>query len=256
MLRDFSKEAFDIIIQAGQSNSGGSGFGYVDSPYEPSELVWFLEQDGTIVCARERAAGNGVRSNFVFTFVSEYIKSGRLKDGRKLLVIKAAVGGTGFLDNRWKQNDDLFLQMMEMTRTALSLNPENRLVAFLWHQGETDALRHHATYEQHFYHLSTLLELVRNTFDAPKLPFVAGDFVQQWKLDNIEICTPVVDAIRAVCREYSYCAFVESEGLLSNAQVGLDPVLDKQSDTIHFSRPALYELGIRYFEQFSKISNQ
>ena len=32
MLKDFSKENYDIIIQAGQSNSEGFGFGKTDAP--------------------------------------------------------------------------------------------------------------------------------------------------------------------------------------------------------------------------------
>ena len=147
------------------------------------------------------------------------------------------------------------MHMMEMIRTALALNPENRLVALLWHQGETDAICK-ATYEQHYSHLSTLLSLVRTTFDVPKLPFIAGDFVQQWKLANIELCTPVVDAMRAVCQDTDFCGFVESDGLESNAQACLDPILGKQNDTIHFSRASLIELSRRYFEKFILITDQ
>lgn len=39
MLKDFSEEKFDIIIQAGQSNSEGYGFGKVEGPYEPSDRM-------------------------------------------------------------------------------------------------------------------------------------------------------------------------------------------------------------------------
>ena len=45
MLKDFSKEEFDIIIQAGQSNSEGCGVGDVENPYTPNDSIWYLNND-------------------------------------------------------------------------------------------------------------------------------------------------------------------------------------------------------------------
>ena len=146
----------------------------------------------------------------------------------------------------------LYLRMLDMIRTTLALNGNNRLTALLWHQGETDA-KLNATYEQHYNHLLTLVQSVRETFAVPELPFVAGDFVQHWKNDNLAICTPVVDAIRAVCRDCGRGAFVETDGLLSNLQeLHRNPL--GWEDTIHFSRKAVYALGKRYFDAFAKIT--
>ncbi len=253
MLHDFTKDKFDIIIQAGQSNSEGYGFGPTDAPYAPDNRVWYMNENDTISLAVEKVAGNGIQANFALPFAREYVGAGRLAEGRKLLILRAAVGGTGFLDNRWKLTDDLYLHMMEMIRTALALNPENRLVALLWHQGETDA-GCHATYDQHYNHLKTLVESVRTTFDAPDLPFIAGDFVHDWRDANVEICTPVLDAVRAVCKDCTPAAFVETDGLKSNAQAVIDhPLGWGNGDTIHFSRRSIYELGQRYYGKFAEI---
>ena len=252
MLKNFTEYAFDVIIQAGQSNAEGYGFGPVEHPYSKNDRVWYLNSDFTITPAAEQVNGNEIQSNFALPFAREYLEKGYLAEGRRLLIVRSAVGGTGFLENSWKLTDDLYLRMMEKTRTALSLNPENRIVAFLWHQGETDATSH-ASCEVHYNHLMTLLRSVTEEFNVPELPFVAGDFVQHWKNDNIEICTPVVEAIRAVCRDYPYGAFVETDGLLSNYQeLHRDPL--GWFDPIHFSRKAIYELGGRYFEAFARIS--
>ena len=251
MLKDFTQEKFDIIIQAGQSNSEGYGFGDVEAPYEPNEQVWYMNNDFTISRAAESVTGNEIQSTFVLSFAREYLNKGLLEEGRKLLILRCAVGGTGFLDNRWKMTDDLYLRMMEMTGTALELNKENRLVALLWHQGETDALLN-ASYEVHYNHLKGLLDSVRAEFDAEKIPFVAGDFVQQWKGQNIEVSTPVVKAIHDVCVDYAYGAFVETDGLLSNLQeLHRNPL--GWEDPIHFSRKAVYELGERYFAAYTDI---
>ncbi len=246
MLKYFSKEKFDIIIQAGQSNSDGTGFGDASAPYIPKDTVWYLNADMTISIAEERVNGNLIQSNYSLAFADEYINSGLLKDGRKLLILRTSIGGTGFLDKRWGLSDDLYLHMIEMTQTALDLNPENRLVAFLWHQGETDALLN-ASYETHYGNLSTLIKTVREKFNCPDLPFVAGDFVQQWIEQNSAICKPVISAMRDVCRDLNNAEFVETDGLLSNSQkLGWD-------DTIHFCRDSLYELGRRYFYAFKKF---
>lgn len=250
-LKDFTKEKFDILIQAGQSNSEGTAFGNVNDPYQPNDRVWYLNGDFTFQIAQERVANNAVQSNFALSFVREYIRDGRLADGRKLLILRTAVGGTGFLDNHWKLTDDLYLRMMEMIRTALELNPENRLVGLLWHQGETDA-DHHAAYDVHYNHLLTLVKSVRDTFGVPSLPFIAGDFVQDWKNKNIEKAEPVVAAIRAVCRDIGNGAFVESTGLDSNREDAF-PHPFGWVDDIHFCRRAIYELGRRYYAAYTEI---
>ena len=251
MLRDLTGEQFDIIIQAGQSNSDGTGYGPVENPWFPTEDVWYLNFDNTLSLAREAVNGNEIQSNYSLSFAREYLAKGLLEEGRKLLILRTSIGGTGFLDKRWGMTDDLYLHMMEMTRTALAMNPGNRLVAFLWHQGETDAILG-ADFDTHYGNLMDLLRSVREEFNVPRLPFVAGDFVQQWKKDNWDICVPVIDAMRAVCRDCGNGAFVETEGLCSNSQEDRNPPLPWE-DTIHFSRKSLYLLGQRYFEAFMNL---
>ena len=254
MLHDFTQDKFDIIIQAGQSNAEGCAFGPADLPYQQDARVWYLNQDRTITHGVERVVNNGLQSNFALSFAREYSAAGKLTEGRWLLIIRAAVGATGFLDNRWKLTDDLYLQMLDMVRTALSLNPENRLVALLWHQGETDASLS-ATYAQHYAHLMSLLQGVRTTFDVPTLPFVAGDFVPLWRDANATACAPVRDAMRAVCADCGHGAFVESDGLHSNAEdvAPEDHPCGWGADAIHFSRNGIYGLGKRYFEAFERM---
>lgn len=248
MYHDFTKDVFDIVIQAGQSNAEGYGFGDTDEPFIPNNLVWYLNSDMTVVPATEMVEGNFIRTNFSLPFAVEYLRDGHLAAGRKLLILRTAVGGTGFLDKRWGMADDLYLHMMDMIRVALEMNPENQLIAFLWHQGETDACLN-ATFEGHYANLSGLINSVRNTFNVPELPFVAGDFVHHWRDENASICTPVLQAIRAVCVDIGHGAFVETDGLQSNWQ----ELGNLRQDSIHFSRRDTYKLGKRYFTAFTEI---
>ena len=79
MLKDFSKEAFDIIILAGQSNAEGYGIGDIEKPYHPKDNIWFLADDFYtgkecyFIPAAERVKGNEVQSDFGIIFAQRYI---------------------------------------------------------------------------------------------------------------------------------------------------------------------------------------
>lgn len=251
MIKDFSKERFDILIQAGQSNSEGYGFGNVCHPYEMDERVWYFNSNGTFQIAQEKPINNAIQSNFALSFARRYIEEGMLEEGRKLLILRTAVGGTGFSDNHWKSSDDLYLRMMEMIKTVLELNPENRLKALLWHQGESDA-NNQMTFDYYYGHITNLIHNVRTTFSVPTLPFVSGDFVPLWKSKNEEKCKPIVDALNAACND-GYGAFVETKGLDSNFEDGYPHPLGWANDDIHFCRRSIYHLGERYFEAYRSI---
>ena len=265
-IMDHKDEQYDIIVQGGQSNAQGYGFGPVEgsNEYAPDDDILYMVNssfdsiidiaspadnllievakerywDGTVIndCEGEKV------NEFSLSFAKLYQRK-FLSDGRKILILRTAVGGTGWKDNRWGMTDDLYLNMMRMVRTALELNPGNMLKAFLWHQGETDA---GTAREIHYNNLSSMVKSVRDTFGCPGLPFIAGDFVNEWKSKNLDVCEPVIDAIRGVCSGPGG-AFVETQDLKSNNQVRGD------GDEIHFSRNSLYILGCRYFEAYVSL---
>lgn len=254
MFKKFETEKFDIIVQAGQSNSEGYGFGSITPSHIPNTKVWFLNnfiEENTnfnvISIGQEDIFEGATKANFAIPFCDEYIQNGLLSSDKNILVIRAAVGGTGFSDNRWGLNDDLFLRMMDMIKDALSLNSDNRLVAFLWHQGETDATNN-MEYDTYRTNLTTLITTVRTEFKCENLPFLAGDFVQHWKSENISITEPIIRATKDICTQDAFANFVETDGLSSNMQES-----GNTEDTIHFSKVAQYQLGKRYFDSYLKI---
>ncbi|GHU38009.1 hypothetical protein FACS1894105_11180 [Clostridia bacterium] len=243
---DFNDEQFDIIIVAGQSNAVGRGIGEVSDEFIPSERILAMEKDLSISYATEFVNENGKRGEFALSFARDYVKAGLLKDNRKLLIIRAADGSAGFSNKRWGPNDDLYPKMIEMVTKALELNPGNSIKALLWHQGETDALDA-KEYDYYRDNLSDLINSVRETFNVPDLPFIAGDFVQDWKSVNVEISEPIIRAIKDIIGTIGNARFVETDELLSNGQV------NGSEDTIHFSRIAAYQLGTRYFDAYLDI---
>lgn len=259
-------EKYDIIIQGGQSNAEGAGRGEVREEYIPDERIHHLIVPKTVTShkgmtyvtyhsappvikvADEREVDGVKIGDFSLTFARDYVDAGLLADDRKLLIIRAAIGATGFYQGHWGFDRPLYLKLLEMTEYALSLNPENRLVGFLWHQGESDAKRGTPpeTYKQY---ITDMVADVRTRFHTPALPFVAGDFVHHYKYheQNPSFTVPTVEKLTEACVEMEHGAFVATDGLLSNNQN------NGRADIIHFCRQALHDLGHRYFEAYKTI---
>ncbi|MBQ4269746.1 MAG: hypothetical protein IJB97_08890 [Clostridia bacterium] len=259
-------DAYDIIIQGGQSNAEGFGIGAVKQAYIPSDEIVYLNVEKTEVAvddriqvtyldkpfriekARERLRADGqLLGDFSLTFAKRYVENGFLEKGRKILVVRAAIGGTGFQKGHWGIRAPLYKKMLEMTDYALSLNSANKAVAFLWHQGEHDAVEGNLG-ENYYKQLLGTVTSVRKRYGD--IPFIAGDFVHEWKNKNLEICVPIVNAIKKISETIGNAALVETADLLSNNQK------TGNGDDIHFCRESLYLLGEQYFEQYKNLQNK
>lgn len=253
---------FDIIIQAGQSNSEGYGLGPVEKEYIPTDKVWYLDAPKRVTALPDRMdvvyfdeppvlkiadeveGENGKVGNFGLTFCEEYIKAGRLEEGRALLIIRAGIGGTGFWRKEWGVGRILYNKLVELVDYALAMDNDNRVVAFLWHQGEHDAAEGNPP-KQFAASLKEQMLAIRTRYG--NMPIVAGDFVNDWKSKNLEKCEPIVEKIREVVTECGRGAFVETADLPSNDQN------TGNGDDIHFCRQSQHILGRRYFEAFKNL---
>ena len=260
------KDKFDIIIQGGQSNAEGTGVGEVANAFIPNEKICYLydkrqielgetglkttgcsDEPFVIDIAKEKEENGLIRGDFSLSFCNKYLENGLLESERKLLVIRSSVGGTGFQKGHWGKHDYLYLRLLAMVEYALSLNPENKVVAFLWHQGEHDAFEGNSA-ENYHQQLTEMINGVREKFG--NIPFIAGEFVHDWTSKNFEICIPILSVIRKVVAEVGNSAFVETSDLFSNNQkLG-------NGDDIHFCREALYDLGERYFKEYALLQGK
>ena len=145
--------------------------------------------------------------------------------------------------------DRLYLQMLDMIRTACALNEENKVVAFLWHQGEDDAALN-VEYMTHYNNLHALILSVREITGQAGLPVIAADFVPRWKELEMGTTEQVAQAVRTVMGDLSKAVFVETDGLLANSQDATQP---PNEDHVHFCRDALLVLGERYYAAFADI---
>lgn len=261
----------DIIILAGQSNAEGNGHGAVDCAYVPTPEILMMqgnytqkvvknagEKDYLVVevektystsVAKERVSGKTIFGNLALSFAKKY-KENALEEGRKILIVNTAVGGTGFAKNHWGAGEVLFERLMEMTSEALKMNSQNRVVALLWHQGEHDAYEFdhlNDSEREDFYKekVNLLFSRIRESFG--KIPIVCGKFAFPWERLYKSRCEAIYSATEKVCLNLGDACLVETNDLTTNAyETG-------NSDDIHFSRKALYLLGERYYVAYDKI---
>ncbi|MBE6694583.1 MAG: hypothetical protein E7589_07450 [Ruminococcaceae bacterium] len=274
MKQDYSGDVFDIILLAGQSNAEGTGMGDVEVEWIPdgdilqlnaprvgdciggNKWQWFvdfpldLRIEETKLELHEQETVH--RDSLALHFAKKYKESGLLEKGRRILIVNAPLGGTSFVDKHWTPDGRLYLRMVEMLKYAIGLNPENRVVAMLWHQGESDAIgglypENGATPPDEYYaHLKGLIESVRELCDNAELPVVTGDFVPLWNQRNAAATAPIVEATKRVTTDLGG-AFVHTDGLISNAEVL------GNGDDIHFCRNSVHELGVRYFDGYMSV---
>ncbi len=269
---------FDIIVVAGQSNAAGTGIGETDCPYVPTEKVMMLVGDThpyfdnnsegaytlfinadaplQIYTADERFNADGVRlGQFQLSFAKEYYEKYLKDSDRKVLIVQAAVGGTCFARNEWgTEGAVLYDRLIKMTQYALSLNSENRLVAFLWHQGESDTyerpeLELQERYEVHKKNLSAMIAAFCDNFECREIPIIAAGFVDEWYQKFKEPADAVYAAIKEVFAQYN-SVFLDTSMLKSNNQQ------TGNGDDIHFCRDALQRLGRLYFDGFVKLTSK
>ncbi len=265
---------YDIIILGGQSNAEGNGLGPTDRPFIPDERILMMrdggkygyeqQKDGSMKflvtepytfvteIAKERNDGQNDYGTFVLSFAKKYLEAGLLPEGRKLLIVDSSAGGTGFSSRQWGVGNFLHRRLAEMMDEAIGEN--DRVVAFLWHQGEHDAFENAdfdpvTRHDFYFDHLSATVTDIRKRSGNSDIPFIAAEFVSEWryKEENCRACDAVLSATADVCEKLGHGKMVMARDLKSNNQtVG-------NGDDIHFCRDALVTLGERYFDAFCEI---
>ena len=272
---NFTSEKYDVILLIGQSNAEGYGIGPVANEYEPTDnimqlvdsypVMYRLNSEGideldvpkeTVYritpAAENTRKGAGKLGCLAISFIKKYYDEFLAGTDRKLLLVRAAIGGTGFLRKQWTPDGVLYRRALDMTDTALSLNPENKLKAILWHQGESEAIDGKGKGYDFLYSFYTeslsrlLLDLKAKYGDVP---FIAGGHCEDWIPRFPEESVAITDANKDVFKKFSSVGYVDTSGLGSNDRI----VKGKYLDDVHFNRPALYELGERYYNVYKEL---
>lgn len=220
ILKPLDEAGYDIIITAGQSNSTMAGQGSFQDPVgsgydaqifqigrEPQVNLKVIPAGDAIQAWGYAPSLEGKRAAFVMSFARQYAKE-RLSSKRKVLIVAGGYGGTSLLfwdDKVEFTGDNTILADDLKARVAAALRQpgQNRVVAFLWHQGETDVgvayhLRNNLStfsvpypggsaevptslggFSQHAQRLANLIAKVRLELDEPHLPFIKGELSER-----------------------------------------------------------------------------
>jgi hypothetical protein len=242
----------DVVAILGQSNARGDGEGadltYLD--FTDPRVLQFVG-DATSLMYRKAVLAvdpllhhtpaplsHGVGAGVIFG--REYVKT--LPTNRNLLLVPSARGATGFTstDYSWDPAatptmENLYTTALAQIHAALNLNPNNRLVAVIWDQGENDNALTQAAY-------ATLLDAVisgiRTEFGDANLPFLIGsmvpDKVAEGDAGYIRVNQAHIDTPRRKVRTW----WVQGPSGMFNSVAN--------GGTIHYSGAGQRELGQRY----------
>jgi hypothetical protein len=117
------------------------------------------------------------------------------------------------------------------------------LKGILWHQGESDSKPELA--ESYETRLRNMIVHLRESLNAPKVPFIVGQLGQFDDVPWDESRNRIDAAHQSIGTNDSFVGFVRSKGLKHGG------------DKVHFDATSLREFGKRYADEFLRLqSNQ
>jgi hypothetical protein len=215
-----------VIAVLGQSNAFGMGVPVdvagVDQAH-PLVHQWAMcgPSEGTAVLAADpllhETPSRGV--GFAMTFA----KSLACETGRTVLLIPGARGDTSFTPKNgytWDPADthtrvNLYRKAVEAIDAALAGYPDSRVVAVLWHQGETDVpLTPAPAYQSR---LDALIQDLRERYGAD-VPFLVGQMVPE-EMERSDKDYSAINAVHAgIANRVPRTAFIEGPRAAYNSE--------------------------------------
>ncbi len=237
---------YSVILIAGQSNTH-YGFGFnkneVENKTRIKQLGRFGDNNMKIIDALsplDHHTKKKDRIGFGITFAQQLESDFKQSN---ILIIPCGYEGTGFIDNRWNKDDDLYNDAVNRVRNVLEEFPNSELTAILWHQGEKDV--NNPNYKKQ---LDDFIIDIRNDLNADSIPFILGGLVPYWvKKEKKRII--IQEVIKNTVRRHYNIGFADTE---------FPFVIDKPDNNFeqkHFSADGQKELGKRYFNEFKRLSN-
>ena len=162
--------------------------------------------------------------------------------GKVVGLIPCAVGGTsisawmpGGIDNYDHENhpyDNAVIKAAEAQKSG-------KIVAILWHQGETDAKLQTADYTEK---LRTVVHNFRRDLHLDNdVPFIAGDMASFYREDIRENIGIVDQALETLVKEEPSFGCVTTKDMMH------------RGDNLHFDTESLHKLGERYFKAYQQL---
>lgn len=224
------------FLLIGQSNMGGRGF-LDEAPEINSDKIY------TLINGRWQAMFRPINHdrrtsgfNLAESFAENYVK----KFDKDIGLICCADGGTCL--DQWDKGSFLFDNAVNNAKLAMRTST---IVGVLWHQGESDCSEEkYPLYKEHFERIMNDFRSELNLFDVPFILGGLGDYLADHENPIFKNYVHINAALEKIAEDNEYTAFASAKGLLGNP------------DNMHFSAPALYEFGHRYFDAFLEVRNE
>ncbi len=219
------KRPCDVFLLIGQSNMAGRGVMIRGDSVE-MKGVWLLDGEGVPQKASNPLNKfSSIRKSLEMQQIGpgySFARTLREATDRDILLVVNARGGSSILE--WTVGGRFYDEAVRRSRQAME---HGRLVAILWHQGESDSSDPSGYMEA----LSTIVSAMRTDIDSPEVPFVAGEIARWHK--NASKFNSVINTVPQ---------YIPRSGVVSSE--GASPLIDH--DDPHFSREGQLLLGERY----------
>lgn len=220
------------FLLIGQSNMAGRGF-LNEAPNIDTSRIYTLRNGRWQPMFRPINPDRSFSgTNLAESFAEAYAKKYNVDVG----LICCADGGTKL--SQWEKGSILFENAVNQVKLAKRTSV---IKGILWHQGEGDcAQEFYTTYADR---LKVFIKDLRDALDLHNVPFLVGglgDFLSLYN-ETTKNYVYVNEALESVANSDDTVGFVSAKGLYANP------------DNLHFSAKALYEFGLRYFEEFEKF---
>ena len=230
-----------LVLLVGQSNM--SGRAPVTKEFKkPIERCYKLNRDGKWALATNpfhfdrKYCGVGPADEFARRYLADH-------PGETIGLVPCAVGGSplsSWVPAKNGRKGENFRRALERTKIAQT---NGKIIAILWHQGETDAAKASAEQLMEYYpkgFADTVAAFrLKLGLDA-KVPVIVGE-IGRWMRKDGDHAAKVNPAIHECANRVVNCACVSAEGL-------------KNQDPHHFDAPSVKTLGTRYYEAWKGIS--
>jgi Carbohydrate esterase, sialic acid-specific acetylesterase len=164
--------------------------------------------------------------------------------GRDVLLLPCGVDNTGFLDDRWDVDRDLYNMVESIIGVAMRKFPNAQLKAILWHQGEREADAGtpwtQGQYETAF---DAMVAGYRTTFGST-LPIIVGGMVPGWVAD-VPARQGVADAHVATPGRIAHAGYANPSVPSNISSVGT---------TVHYAAADQRLFGGRYWTAFQALT--
>jgi hypothetical protein len=180
---------------------------------------------------------------FALTFAKSYDQSFPEAD-RGILIIPGGMGGTGFANHCWNRGDTLYHDAVFRTKKILQ-HYNNRLVAILWHQGESDV--GNAAYQSC---LDSMIVHIRKDLgdSAGTVPFILGGLVPYWT-DQDTARIRIDSILKNTVKRIPNTGFADPRV----PWVIVKP--DNEYVPVHFDAAGEREMGRRYFSEYRRLKD-